>query len=149
LSQQTKSWIDQHLGHRLDNFNIESFQSGEALRKLLSRLDFGLSNDSWIEDCLHIFETFYYWDITKCIQFLFTHLPFQTHLNFEPVRLTESECRRIFRKMNTGDLWCDTQDQLPAGVMIVAVIGASDRTHLTNFLSDQHVWPLYLTISNI
>jgi hypothetical protein len=50
--------------------------------------------------------------------------------------------------MNTGDWW-DTQNQLPAGVTIVPVICASDKTHLTNFSGDQHVWPLYHTIGNI
>jgi len=31
----------------------------------------------------------------------------------------------------------------------VAVICASDKTHMTNFSGDQHAWPLYLTIGNI
>jgi len=51
--------------------------------------------------------------------------------------------------MITGDWWWDTQDKLPAGVTIVAVIRASDKTHLTNFSGDQHARPLYLTIRNI
>ena len=51
--------------------------------------------------------------------------------------------------MNTGDWWWDTQDQLPAGVTILPVICASDKTHLTNLSGDQHALPLYLTISNI
>jgi hypothetical protein len=75
FSQQTKTWIDQHLRHGLDNFNIESFQSADALRKLLSILDFELGNDSWIEEDLHIFGTLYYRDIFKCIQDLLAHLP--------------------------------------------------------------------------
>jgi hypothetical protein len=32
---------------------------------------------------------------------------------------------------------------------MVPVICASDNTHLTNVLRDQHAWPLYLTIGNI
>jgi len=48
-----------------------------------------------------------------------------------------------------GDFWRDTQDQLPAGVTIVPVIGASGKTHLTNFSGNQHAWPLYPTIGNI
>ena len=91
FSQQMKTWIDQHLRHGLDNFNIESFQSADALRNLLSRLDFGLGNDSWIEDHSHIFGTLYYRDIFKCIHFLLAHLPFKAHLNFELVRLADSE----------------------------------------------------------
>jgi hypothetical protein len=111
--QQTKTWIDQHLRRGLDNFKIESFQSADALRKLLSELNFGLGDDSWIEDDSHIFGTLYYWVIFKCIEFLLIHLPFQTHLAFKPVRLADSEGRRIYNEMNTGDWWWDTQDQLP------------------------------------
>jgi len=55
--QQTKMWIDQHLGHGLDSFKIESFQSADALGKLISATDFGLSDDSWIEDHSHVFGT--------------------------------------------------------------------------------------------
>lgn len=47
--------------------------------------------------------------------------------------------------MNTSN-WCwNTPDQRPAGVTIVAVICASNRTHWTNVLGDQHGSQLYLT----
>jgi hypothetical protein len=94
FSQETQTWIDQHLRHGPDNFNIESFQSANALQKLLSRLHFGLADDSWIEDHLHIFGTLYFQDIFKCIQFVVAHLPFEAHLEFEPVRLSDSEIRQ-------------------------------------------------------
>jgi hypothetical protein len=51
--------------------------------------------------------------------------------------------------MNTGNWWWDTQDQRPAGVTIVPVICASDKSHMTNFSGDQHAWLLYLTICKI
>jgi hypothetical protein len=51
--------------------------------------------------------------------------------------------------MNTDDSLWNIQDQLPAGVMLVPVICASDKTHLTNFSEELHGWPLYLTIGNI
>jgi len=149
FSQQKKTWIDQHLRHGLDNFKIKSFHSTDALQKLLSELDFGLGDDSWIEDDSHMFGTLYYRDIFKYIQFLLAHLPFQVHLEFEPVHLADPEGRRILNEMNTGDWWWDTQDQLPTGATIVPVISASDKTHLTNFSGDQHSLPLYLTISDI
>jgi hypothetical protein len=44
FSQPTKPWIDQHLRPGQDNFKIKSFQSADALRKLLSELGFGLGN---------------------------------------------------------------------------------------------------------
>jgi hypothetical protein len=83
---------------------MESFQSADAPRKLLSKLDLGLGIDSWIEDHSHIFGTLYYQDIFKCIQFFLAHLPFQAHLNFEPVRFAVSESPRIYSEMNT-DNW--------------------------------------------
>jgi len=95
FSQQTKTWIDQHLRHELDNLKMESFQSADALQKLMSKLDFGLGDDSWIENDSHIFRTLYYRDIFKCIQFLLAHHPFQAHLDFEPVRLADSEGHRM------------------------------------------------------
>jgi len=91
----------------------------------------------------------YYRDIFKCIQFLLAHLPFQAHLDFEPVRLADSERRRIYSEMNTGDWWWDMQDQLPAEATIVPVNCASDMTHLTDFSGNQHAWLLYPTIGNI
>jgi len=51
--------------------------------------------------------------------------------------------------MNNGDWWWDTQDQLRAGVTIVPVMCASDKTHFTNSSGDQHALPLYFTIGNI
>jgi len=55
--QQPKAWIAHHLMSEQDNFKIESFESVDALRKFLPELNFGLSNDSWIEDHSHIFGT--------------------------------------------------------------------------------------------
>jgi hypothetical protein len=41
------------------------------------------------------------------------------------------------------------QDQLPDGVTIVPVISASDETHLTSVLGDQHALPVHFMIGNI
>ena len=138
FSQRTKIWIYQHLRHGLDNFNIASFKSADALLKLLSRLDFGLGNDSWIEEHSHFSGTLYYRDIFNCIQFVLAHLLFQAQLDFELVRLADSESRRIYSEMSTGDWSWDTQDPLPAGATIVQVICVSDKTHLTNFSGNQN-----------
>jgi hypothetical protein len=69
--------------------------------------------------------------------------------SFDPVHLADSEGRRIYNEMNRGDWRWDTQDQLPTGATVVPAICASDKTHLTNVLGDQHARPLYLTIGNI
>jgi hypothetical protein len=102
-------WTDQQLRHVPEIYNLESFQSGNAAPKLLSRLGFRLPNESWIEDNIHIFGPLYGRDNFNCFTFLWAHLPFQTHLNLEPVHLAESVSRKIFRKMNNGDSWWDTQ----------------------------------------
>jgi len=103
FSQHTKTWIDQHLRRGLENFSIISFQSADELQKLLSQLDFGLGNDSWIEDHSYVFGTLYYRDIFKCIQFLLAYLPFQAHLNFEPVRLADLANQQIYSEINMAD----------------------------------------------
>jgi hypothetical protein len=46
MSQHIQTSINHHLSHSLDNFNIESSQSEDALPKLLSGLDFRHSDDS-------------------------------------------------------------------------------------------------------
>jgi len=107
---QTKRWRDQHLRRGLDNFDIKSFQPPDAQSKLISRLNFRLSDDSWIEDHLHIFGTLYCRDIFQCVQFFLAHLPVQAHLDFQPVHLADSQSRQIYSKMNTGDWWWDMQD---------------------------------------
>jgi len=148
LASKQNTWVDQHLRRGQHNFKIESFQSADVLRKLLSELDFKLGDDGLIEDNSHIFGTLYYRDIFKCIQYFLAHLPCQGHLHFEPVDLADPEGHWIYSEMSTSHWRWDTQDQPPARVTIVPVICASDKTHLTNFSGDQHAWPLYLTIGN-
>jgi hypothetical protein len=102
--------IDQHLRRGLDHFKLDSFQSADARGKLLSELDFGLSDESWIEDDSPIFGTLYSRDIFKCIQFLLAHIPIQVHRDFELVCLADTDGFRIYSEMNTGDWWWDMQD---------------------------------------
>ena len=118
---------------------MESFQSADAIRTLLSELNFGLGVNSLIDDSSHIFGTLYFMDIFNGIQFCLPHLPVQAHFDFEPVRLADSVGRRIYSDMHTGISWSDTLDELSGGGMIVPVICVSDQTHLTNFSDDQHV----------
>jgi hypothetical protein len=103
FSQQMNTWIDQHLRCALDNFKIKSFQSEDAMRKLLSELYFRLSDDCWNEGDSHILVTLYYRDIFKYIHFLQVQLPFQIHLDFDPVCLADSQGHQTYSKINTGD----------------------------------------------
>jgi len=47
------------------------------------------------------------------------------------------------------DCWLDTPGPLAARATVVPVICTSEKTHLTNYSSNQHVWPLYFMIGNI
>jgi hypothetical protein len=66
--------MDQHLRRALYNITYQSVQSAGAMQKLLPELNFGLCNDSWIDDDSHIFGTLYYREIFKCIQFLLANV---------------------------------------------------------------------------
>jgi len=120
-----------------------------CLRKHLSEFDFGIRNDSLIEDHLHIFVSSYYSVILKYIQFISAYLPFQGHLDLVLVWLADSKCRGLFSEIHTGDGRWDIQEQLPAGDTVVPIICASDMPYLTTFSSSQPTWPLDLTIGNI
>jgi len=50
---------------------------------------------------------------------------------------------------NTGNLWWDTQHQLPAGAKVVPGICACDETHTINFSGVQHTSSHYIKNSNI
>jgi len=117
----------------LENFKIVSFQSADALQKLLSEIDFGLGYECWIEDYSPIFGTLYYSDIFQCIQFLLAIFPLQAQLNLETVCLADLESRPIYSEMNTSGWWWDVQEQLSAGATIVPIICGSDKSYLTNF----------------
>jgi len=90
----------------------------------------------------------FYRDDFNCNQFLFAHLPIQEHLDFELVRLPDSEGSRICNNIITCDWSWDTQDQLPTRATVVPVICASDQSQFTNFSGDHHAWSLYHTICN-
>ena len=51
--------------------------------------------------------------------------------------------------MNTGDWWWNEQDKLPARVSLVPFVILSDSTHLTAFVGDTKIWPVYMTIGNL
>lgn len=75
---------------------------------------------------------------------LLAHLLLKVNQDFGLLCLTELESHPIDSNIDTGYGRWDTEDRIPAGVMIEGVICVSEKTHLTNFSCDQHAWPLYL-----
>ena len=136
VSQETKTCIDHLLRCGLDNFNIKSCQSEDALRKLLSELDFQHCNDIWIAHYSHIIGILHYSDIFKCTQFISVHLPCQTHFDFGQVYLSVLEICRIYCVTNTGDWRWDSLDRLPACQTIVPDICVFTKTHLRYVLAN-------------
>lgn len=74
--QHTKTLIHQRLKCALDNLKIESFQLADFWWNLLSELNSGLSDDSWIEYYSHIMRPLYNSDIFPMYTVHLTHLPF-------------------------------------------------------------------------
>ena len=99
------------------------------MQNLLSELDVGLGDDSRIDNDSQNFGSLYYRDIIRWIQFLLAHLSFQAQLEFEPVRLLDSEGCQIYSKMNVGDWWWDEQDYLPIKATILPVLCVSVKTY--------------------
>ena len=106
------------------------------LLEILRNLDYGLGANSWYEASGQ-HGAFHYRDIFDYNKFLLRHLPFVEDLDFAPVQLFDSADNRIYKEMNSGDWWWETQEHLPAGGSIIPIILALDKTDLTNFLGDK------------
>jgi hypothetical protein len=65
------------------------------------------------------------------------------------MRIFDTNGRRIYNEIYTGDWWWDTQDRVPEGGTVIPLLFGSDKTHLTNFSGDKAAWPLYMTLGNI
>jgi hypothetical protein len=76
------------------------------------------------------------------------HLPFLAQVDFELVRLTDSDGYPISSRITFGDWLWDTQDYLSTGATMVPVICASAKSHLTNYSDAQHSWLLYVIMAN-
>jgi hypothetical protein len=104
----SKSAIEDYLKRGLDNDMCQSFQTADDCWALIERSPFGLGPSSW-----HSIEfdgkQLYTRNIFECIRLLLAHLPFQEHMEYEPVKLFDSEGKRIFNEISTGDWWWDTQ----------------------------------------
>ena len=144
----TKTAIDSYLDRGLDGDLSESFQSADELWALLENLDFGFGDCGWFRVDLAI-GPLYTRDLLQCIQLLLGHLPFADHIAFEPVQFHDTQNRRIYSEMYSGDWWWEAQGHIADGGTLIPLICASDKTRLTNFSGNKSAWPLYITLGNI
>ena len=144
----TKNTVDNYLQHALDDNRCTSFRNADELWVLFENLEFGFGSQSWTS-----FEiesgTLWTRNVLQCIQLLLGHLPFEEHTVYGPVRLFDTNGRRIYNEIYTADWWWDTQDKILEGGTVVPLLFGSDKTHLTNFSGDKAAWPLYMTLGNI
>jgi len=103
--QQMKSWIHHYLRCGQHNLGNESFQWAHALGKLLSELEFQLSDYNWIQDGWYIFGTLLNRDISIYIQFLLAHLSFQANIDSELMHFAASDGYLIISKTELGRSW--------------------------------------------
>jgi len=146
---QMKTWINLHLMCGLNNFQFESFQSPDALWKLLSELYFKLGNGRLNEDHSHIFRTLYflvYQNIYICFWNI-SNSSLASMLNW---------CFLWTQKITECTVICTWAIHLairrmvsPLDATIIHIISTSDNTHLTDSSVDQHASPLYFTVSNV
>ncbi|KAF8415219.1 hypothetical protein EV426DRAFT_541755, partial [Tirmania nivea] len=90
-----------------------------------------------------------YRDVIEYVKLLLHNRSFGDCLIYAPVRQYNSVGERIYGDLHSSDWWWKMQDEHPEHSTIVSIIYASDKAHLTNFLGDKSIWPLYMTIGNI
>jgi len=96
-----KSWLSHCPKYGLDNVMIEALHWADTMRKLHSELHFGLSDNSHIEDHLHLFQTLYYRYIVWYVKFLLAYRSCQMHLDAQSVSFAKSDSCGILGEMNT------------------------------------------------
>jgi len=91
---------------------------------------------------------FYFRDTVECAWYLLRQPPITDHMVCGPTRTVNAESDRVYSEMNSADFWWETQDRLPPGATIVALICGSDKMQLTDFSGYKRAWPIYLIIGN-
>jgi len=158
----------------LDKGICASLKSNYHLRQKIDRMEDGLGHRSWKKSTLPMTWNeqhpdrivFWHRDLTACAKWILRQPAYREHLVYGPVRSFNTEGKRIYDEMHTGDWWWDTQvlrhiqvprpqltvrvkSSLPVGDTVVPIIFMSDATHLTNFCGDKKAWPVYMTIGNL
>ena len=113
-SDLTKTTIDDYLQGGLDDDRCNSFNIADELLALFENLEFSFGSQS----CTSFeIESGILWtrNVLQCVQLLLSHLPFEEHTVYGPVRVFDSHGRRIFNEIYTGNWWRDTQDRIPEG----------------------------------
>lgn len=146
--------------HRLKSLHqFLKYQNSDDLINLEDRISQGLNIDGWkqrrftiqpmISGASPVEYSIIYRNIITVLRFLLGHRAFREDMVFEPVRQYNSDDKRIYSEMHTGDWWWETQAKLPDGATVVPLLFATDKTALSRHQGDLSAWPVYLTIGNL
>ena len=136
-----------------------SFNSALQLKAKLHTIKHSAAASGWSRQAFRVpsiqpdeaTRTYYilYFDIVGIIRTLIGHKPFNSSINYAPIRQRNLDGGLIVSEMCTARWWWETQDKLPDGSTVVPVIISSDKTHLSRTHGDQQAWPVYITIGNL
>jgi len=109
-----KSSLDRMIRRGLfkDGSNV---RSADHLRELIHAMDDGLDCE-WEENTIDIegVDTEYWFrDPMTILRYLFSHLPFKTHLAYAPIKDYGSDGKRLYCEMWTGNWWWQQQVNAP------------------------------------
>ena len=98
----TKAAIDDYLQRGLDDDRCTSFNSPDELWTLFENLEFGFGSQSWTSFKIES-STLWTRHLLQCIQLLLSHLPFEEHTVYGPMRIFDTRRERIYNEIYTGD----------------------------------------------
>ena len=134
----------------------QSLKSSYNIKKLIKEMDDGLGFSSWMGAEMEIAQNvnhrepikFWYRDPIDTAKWLLRQVYNSQNSAFSPERSFADGVRQ-YGEMHTGDWWWKEQDKLPAGAALVPIMLLSDSTHLTSYVGDKKIWPVYMTIGNL
>jgi hypothetical protein len=92
-----------------------SFSSGHTLRKLISKMDIDIGENSWstqeMEFCGST-ETLYYRNPVQIISYLLRQRAYVNDLVYAPIREFNTDGERVYSEMHTAEWWWETQVKL-------------------------------------
>ncbi|KAF9508474.1 hypothetical protein BS47DRAFT_1302834 [Hydnum rufescens UP504] len=126
------------------------------------------STEITLKDALNEPQIVFHRDPIECTVHLFQNPKFEGCMDFTPKFVYNTDgTTRMYHEMATADGWHEEQvgdlpvsplftmsllreqAKLPKGTTMLAIIIASDETHLTNFSGDKSMHAVYITLGNI
>ncbi|KAG6374246.1 hypothetical protein JVT61DRAFT_4259 [Boletus reticuloceps] len=146
--------IDEYLKLNLIRTLPLSFHTAKELRGRAELLPPGPRWNFRVVSTLHPTKNpvvLYYHNSLECIESLFNHPYFMSHIDYTPFCLftTAERMVREYTEWMSGEVTWQMQSKLPEGVTLCGVILSSDKTHITNICGGKVAHPLLISLANI